>query len=145
MLDRRYPARPFCGVGVVVLKGDAVLLVRRAREPRKGDWSIPGGMQHVGETVAEAALREVKEETGLEVRLFDQLGVVDSLRRDDTGRVEYHYTLIEFGADWVSGDPVAQDDVDRAEWVPVGELGKYDLWSETARYIALAIERRKAK
>lgn len=144
MLDRRYPSRPFCGVGVVVLKDDAVLLVRRGREPRKGDWSIPGGLQHVGETVAEAAAREVKEETGVDVRLFAQLGVVDSVRHDRDGRIEYHYTLIEFGAEWVAGEAIPADDVDRAVWVPLSEIGQYNLWSETARYIALAAERRKA-
>jgi len=138
MMNRQYPDRPFCGVGVVVWRGDQVLLVRRGRAPRKGDWSIPGGLQELGETVGETALREVLEETGLTVRLTDQLGVVDSVRRDDAGRVEYHYTLIEFAAEWVSGDPVPNDDVDRALWVSPGELDGYALWAETRRIIALS-------
>lgn len=138
MTNRQYPDRPFCGVGVVVWRGDQVLLVRRGRAPRKGDWSIPGGLQELGETVGETALREVLEETGLTVRLTDQLGVVDSVRRDDAGRVEYHYTLIEFAAEWVSGEPVANDDVDRALWVSVDELDAYALWTETRRIIALS-------
>jgi len=136
MTNRQYPDRPFCGVGVVVWRGDQVLLVRRGRAPRKGDWSIPGGLQELGETVGETALREVLEETGLTVRLTDQLGVVDSVRRDDAGRVEYHYTLIEFAAEWISGEPAASDDVDRALWVPVDELDAYALWTETRRIIA---------
>ena len=138
MTNRQYPDRPFCGVGVVVWRGDQVLLVRRGRAPRKGDWSIPGGLQELGETVGETALREVLEETGLTVRLTDQLGVVDSVRRDDAGRVEYHYTLIEFAAEWVSGEPMANDDVDRALWVSVDELDAYALWTETRRIIALS-------
>ena len=138
MMNRQYPDRPFCGVGVVVWRGDQVLLVRRGRAPRKGDWSIPGGLQELGETVGETALREVLEETGLTVRLTDQLGVVDSVRRDDAGRVEYHYTLIEFAAEWVSGEPMANDDVDRALWVPMDELDAYALWTETQRIIALS-------
>ncbi|MGE0095825.1 MAG: NUDIX hydrolase [Alphaproteobacteria bacterium] len=138
MTNRQYPDRPFCGVGVVVWRGDQVLLVRRGRAPRKGDWSIPGGLQELGETVGETALREVLEETGLTVRLTDQLGVVDSVRRDDAGRVEYHYTLIEFAAEWISGEPAASDDVDRALWVPVDELDAYALWTETRRIIALS-------
>ncbi len=138
MTNRQYPDRPFCGVGVVVWRGDQVLLVRRGRAPRKGDWSIPGGLQELGETVGETALREVLEETGLTVRLTDQLGVVDSVRRDDAGRVEYHYTLIEFAAEWVSGEPMANDDVDRALWVSVDELDAYALWTETQRIIALS-------
>ena len=138
MMNRQYPDRPFCGVGVVVWRGDQVLLVRRGRAPRKGDWSIPGGLQELGETVGETAVREVLEETGLTVRLTDQLGVVDSVRRDDAGRVEYHYTLIEFAAEWVSGEPAANDDVDRALWVSVDELDAYALWTETRRIIALS-------
>lgn len=138
MTNRQYPDRPFCGVGVVVWRGDQVLLVRRGRAPRKGDWSIPGGLQELGETVGETALREVLEETGLTVRLTDQLGVVDSVRRDEAGRVEYHYTLIEFAAEWVSGEPAASDDADRALWVPLDELDGYALWTETRRIIALS-------
>lgn len=143
MTNRQYPDRPFCGIGVVVWRGDDVLLVRRGRAPRKGDWSIPGGLQELGETVAETALREVLEETGVTVRLTDQLGVVDSVRRDDAGRVEYHYTLIEFAAEWVTGEPVPNDDVDRAQWVPLADLDRYALWDETRRIIALSQELRR--
>ena len=138
MTNRQYPDRPFCGVGIVVWRGDQVLLVRRGRAPRKGEWSIPGGLQELGETVGETALREVQEETGLTVRLTNQLGAVDLVRRDDTGRVEYHYTLIEFAAEWVSGEPVASDDVDRALWVSPDKLDAYTLWTETRRIIALS-------
>ncbi|MCX7354629.1 MAG: NUDIX hydrolase [Alphaproteobacteria bacterium] len=143
MTNRQYPDRPFCGVGVVVWRDDDVLLVRRGRAPRKGDWSIPGGLQELGETVAETALREVLEETGVTVRLTDQLGVVDSVRRDDSGRVEYHYTLIEFAAEWVAGEPAPNDDVDRAQWVALSDLDRYALWDETRRIIALSQERRR--
>ncbi|MFN0042579.1 MAG: NUDIX hydrolase [Alphaproteobacteria bacterium] len=141
-MNRRYPERPFVGVGVVVLKGGAVLLVRRARPPRQGEWSIPGGLQHVGEKLAAAALRELREETGIEARLTGELGVVDSLRHDDSGRVEYHYSLVEFAAQWVSGEPCPADDVDRAEWASIDDLDRYALWSETRRIIALALARR---
>ena len=141
-MNRRYPDRPFVGVGVVVLKDGAILLVRRARPPRQGEWSIPGGLQHIGETLAEAALRELREETGVEARLTGELGTVDSLRHDDVGRVEYHYSLVEFAAQWVSGEPRPADDVDRAEWAPIDDLDRYALWSETRRIIALALARR---
>ncbi len=141
-MNRRYPDRPFVGVGVVVLKDGAILLVRRARPPRQGEWSIPGGLQHIGETLAEAALRELREETGVEARLTGELGTVDSLRHDDVGRVEYHYSLVEFAAQWVSGEPRPADDVDRAEWAPIDDLDRYALWSETQRIIALALARR---
>ena len=93
--------------------------------------------------MAETALREVLEETGVTVRLTDQLGVVDSVRRDDSGRVEYHYTLIEFAAEWVAGEPAPNDDVDRAQWVALSDLDRYALWDETRRIIALSQERRR--
>ncbi|MFO0995387.1 MAG: NUDIX hydrolase [Alphaproteobacteria bacterium] len=141
-MDRRYPDRPFVGVGVVVWRDDRVLLVRRARPPRKGDWSIPGGLQHLGETVAEAARREVREETGLSIVLGEPLTVVDSVRHDDQGRVEYHYTLVDFSAEWAAGEAVAADDVDAAEWATLDDLARYGLWSETERIIRLSAARR---
>jgi ADP-ribose pyrophosphatase YjhB (NUDIX family) len=137
-MHRRYPSRPFVGVGVVCLKGDLVLLVRRGRPPRKGEWSIPGGLQHAGETLAEAALRELREETGVEARLLGELGTVDSIRRDGRGRVLYHYTLIDFAARWRKGEPQAADDAAEARFVPFAQLGRYGLWSETRRMIRLA-------
>ena len=102
-MKRSYPERPYVGVGVVVLRGDEVLLIQRGKPPKAGDWSIPGGAQHLGETVAEAALREVREETGLEVRLGEHLAVVDSIQRDAAGVVAFHYTLVDFAAYWVAG------------------------------------------
>ena len=141
-MERRYPKRPFSGVGVVIWRDGKVLLVRRGHEPRKGDWSIPGGLQHLGETVAEAALREVREETGLTVAIACQLGVVDSVGRDGDGRVEYHYTLTEFSAEWVAGEAVAADDVDAVQWAVLDDLARYHLWAETERIIRLAAERR---
>lgn len=144
-MERRYPDRPFVGVGVVVWRGEEVLLVRRGRPPRKGDWSIPGGLQHVGESVAEAAIREVREETGLTIALGEQVGVVDSVRHDAEGRVEYHYTLVEFSAEWVAGEAVAADDVDAAAWTALDDLARYGLWSETERIIRLAARLRAAR
>lgn len=143
-MNRDYPNRPFVGVGVVVLRGDEVLLVRRAKPPRQGHWSIPGGAQHVGETVAEAALREVREETGLDVELVDQIAVVDSIRRDDAGQVSFHFTLIDFVALWRGGEPVAGDDAAEAIWAPLARVGEYGMWAETERIIALARTRAAA-
>jgi ADP-ribose pyrophosphatase YjhB (NUDIX family) len=138
--------RPLVGVGVVVLKGAAgaerVLLIRRAKAPREGTWSLPGGRQRHGETVRAAAAREVREETGLEVEVMALLDVVDSLTRDTTGAVTYHYTLVDFLAEWRGGEVQAGDDAAEALWADPRALDSYDLWDETLRIIALALERR---
>jgi 8-oxo-dGTP diphosphatase len=139
-MSRSYPDRPYVGVGVVILRGPEVLLIQRAKPPKAGAWSIPGGAQHLGETVAEAALREVREETGLAVRLGERLAVVDSIQRDEAGKVAFHYTLIDFAAYWVAGEAVASDDAADVAWVRIDELHHHDLWDETVRIIRLAAD-----
>ncbi|MEQ9198335.1 MAG: NUDIX hydrolase, partial [Rhodospirillales bacterium] len=118
-----------------------VLLVRRGTPPRVGQWSIPGGGQELGETVAEAAVREVLEETGISITVKGLIDVVDLIRPsedpDRTG-IEFHYTLIDLAAVWLEGEPVAGDDVTEARWVPTNDLADYILWSETERIIRLA-------
>lgn len=135
---REYPDRPWVGVGIVVWKGDEILLVRRGRAPRKGEWSIPGGGQALGETVFEAAIREVMEETGLTVRPTAILTVVDSILRDAERRPQFHYTLVEISAEWVTGEAVAADDVDDVRWVLPAQAGDFVRWGETLRIIDLA-------
>lgn len=135
---RAYPARPHIGVGVVVWKDGKVLLIRRGKPPREGQWSLPGGRQKLGETVRETAAREVREETGLEVEIGGLIDVIDSLTRDGGGAVEYHYTLVDFAAAWVSGEAQAGTDAAEAVWADPGNLAPYDLWDETLRVIALS-------
>lgn len=135
MSDREYPAFPICGVGVVCFKDDLVLLVKRAKPPINWQWSIPGGRQELGETTREAGLRELLEETGVVARLLGLVDVIDTVREDAEGRVQFHYTLVDFAAEWVSGEPVADDDVSEACWVPIAEIGQHGLWSETVRVI----------
>jgi len=141
--ERRYPERPFVGVGVVVWRDQSVLLIERGRPPRQGQWSLPGGVQQLGETVFEAARREVREETGLEIEVVDIVAVVDSIQRDDQGGVRYHYTLVDVLAEWRGGEPRAQDDAADAAWAALDELERFDLWDETVRVIGLAAERRR--
>ena len=130
-----YPDRPLIGVGVIVLKDDRVLLIRRGKAPKKGTWSLPGGRQRLGETVREAARREVAEEAGVEVEILRLLDVVDSLTRDDDGRLAYHYTLIDFLAEWRGGALEALE----ATWADPSDLAPYGLWQETERLIAMAL------
>ena len=135
---REYPARPIVGVGVIVFRQDEVLLIRRGKPPDKGSLSLPGGGQDLGETLRQAAAREVMEETGLTVEITHLVDTVDIIRGDTAGRTKYHYTLIDFAAEWQSGEPVAGDDAAEAFWVPIAEIGDLALWSETERVIKKA-------
>jgi len=138
MSDREYPTRPIVGIGIVVIKGDSVLLVRRGKPPNIGAWTLPGGAQEVGETAEDAGRRELQEETGLEVGPMYFAATVDNIRRDENGRVRFHYTIIDFAARWVSGEPVADTDVTEAVWAKLDALDDYGLWSEAHRVIAIA-------
>lgn len=143
---RAYPDRPYVGVGVVVFRGDEVLLAQRGKFPRRFTWSIPGGAQEIGETVHDAALREVREETAVEIEIVGLIEVVDSIQRDDVGRVQFHYTLIDFVAEWRAGEAVAGDDVAAVQWVRLDALDAVGLRPVTREIIQRgdAIRQRKA-
>ncbi len=138
MSDREYPTRPIVGIGIVVLKGDRVLLVRRGKPPGLGTWTLPGGVQELDETAEQAARRELLEETGITVGRLHLAAVVDNIRRDPGGTVRYHYTIIDFAAAWLSGEPAPGSDVSEAAWVAPDRLVDYDIWSEAYRVIAIA-------
>ncbi len=131
---------PVPAVGVVCLRGDKVLLIRRGTPPRQGEWSLPGGRIEPGERAIDAGLRELREETGVEARITGLLDVVDGLF-PDAGR---HYVLVDYAAEWVSGEPVAGDDAMDARFVALDQVDGLIDWSETRRIIALAVERRGA-
>ena len=138
MNEREYPAQPWVGLGVVLLKPDAVLLVRRGKPPAAGRWSLPGGAQELGETAEAGARRELHEETGLHAGPLVLAANVDSIHRDGTGRVRFHYTILDFAARWIGGDPVPGGDASEAVFAPLDALGPYALWDEAHRVIALA-------
>lgn len=138
--SREYPSRPFVGVGVVVLKDDSVLLIRRGKPPRQGEWSLPGGSQHLGEKLAETAAREVREETGVEIEEPHFLEVIDAIIPDAEGIVRFHYTLVDFYARWRSGVPRADDDAAEAVWIPLAELESHDMWEKTREIIGKAVK-----
>lgn len=144
-MARSYPEQPLVGVGSVVWRGEHVLLIRRGQPPRQDEWSLPGGSQELGETVAEAARREVLEETGLDVTIHDVIAVVDLIDRDDDGRIRFHYTLIDVLAEWRAGEARAGDDAAEVAWATLDELPHYTLWSETEHIIRLSAERRKVQ
>ncbi len=136
-----YPNRPLVGVGVVVIKDGRVLLIRRGKPPRAGAWSLPGGRQRLGETVRAAARRELREETGVEAAVTELLDVVDSITRDDGGAIAYHYTLVDFLAEWRAGEVRAGGDAAEAIWAGVEDLDPFELWDETLRLIRLGLAR----
>lgn len=133
--SRQNPDRPIVGVGVVVWRDDRFLLVRRGKEPNKGQWSIPGGAQKLGETVYAAAAREVLEETGLTVDVRGLVDVVDGIMTGDEGEVIYHYTLVDVVALSPEGEPVAADDAEAVGWFKLEDLLQLQLWTETERII----------
>ncbi|MGI4942951.1 MAG: NUDIX hydrolase [Janthinobacterium lividum] len=136
--SREYPARPLVGIGVVVLRPGAVLLVRRGKQPAEGSWSLPGGAQELGETAEAAARRELAEETGLRVGPLRLVANVDSIHHDPAGRIRFHYTILDFAAFWTGGTPQAGSDVTDAVFAPFATLEAYGLWSEADRVIKLA-------
>ena len=134
---------PIIGVGVVIWKHDEFLLIQRGKEPRYGEWSIPGGRQEIGETLEETALREIREETGLEIRITNFLEVIDSIQRDHAGKISFHATLIDYSAEWVSGAPHPSSDAVDTAWHNLNELDNLPLWSETKRIIKKSAELRE--
>ncbi len=161
---REYPTHPICGVGVVVRKvaraplgvaGSAtrdhlprerggvrgsndLLLIRRGHAPRLGEWGLPGGAVELGESLREAARREVREECGIEIEVDQVIDAVDVMQRDDSGRLQFHYIVIDFVAAYVSGDLRAASDVTDARWVTPSDLEGYSLNPKTREVIAKA-------
>lgn len=123
---------PIPAVGVVCLRGDDVLLIRRGAPPRAGEWSLPGGRIEFGERAADAALRELREETGCEGEIVALIEVVDGLMEDR------HYLLIDYAVRWTVGEPRAGDDAQDARFFAPSELAALGMWSETLRVIEAA-------
>ncbi len=134
--------RPVPTVGVVCLKGDQVLLIKRGTPPRLGQWSLPGGRIEWGEAVDVAALRELKEETGVEAELTSLLDVVDGVFTSrETGETTRHYVMIDYAARWTGGEPVAGDDAADARFFTRDEAMAAVEWDETRRVIEQAFDR----
>jgi 8-oxo-dGTP diphosphatase len=140
-MKREYPDAPLVGVGAIIVEAGRVLLVKRGHAPLRGEWSIPGGVLEVGETVRQAAVREACEETGLTVEPSILLGVFDRVLRDENGRVRYHYVLVDFLCRRVAGDCCAAGDADEVRWFTPEEVKKLPLPKDTAEVIRLGFEK----
>jgi 8-oxo-dGTP diphosphatase len=127
VLSRQYPKKPVVGVGAVILDGDRILLEKRKNEPSKGKWSVPGGLVELGESMEQAVIREVKEETGLEVDESRLVDVVNYINLGEKGAVMYHYVIVDYLVTVNNGKPKAASDADALKWVPFNEVEEYDL------------------
>jgi 8-oxo-dGTP diphosphatase len=127
LVNRLYPKQPIVGVGALIICNGKVLLEKRKNEPGKGRWSIPGGLVELGESVQQTVIREVKEETGLDVESPEQVDVVDNVTRDEQGKIKYHFVIIDYFVKLRGGKLEAASDAEELRWVAFNEVEKYDL------------------
>ena len=138
--NREYPERPVVGVGGVVISGGRTLLIRRGGPPLEGQWSIPGGMLEVGETLIEGVRRELAEETGIEVRVLDLIEVFERINLDGSGKPKYHFVVLDYLCEAVRGEARAGSDVTDVAWASTEEFQKYLLTETATRVILKAFE-----
>jgi len=134
-MKRDYPDRPIVGVGAVIVENGRALVVRRATEPLKGEWSIPGGVVELGETLRQAAVREAKEETGLEVEAGEVLEVIDRIMPDPQQKIQYHYVLVDFLCRRISGEARSGADASELRWITPEELEGFPIAGSAAAVI----------
>ncbi|HXU15322.1 MAG TPA: NUDIX hydrolase [Terriglobales bacterium] len=138
-MQREHPKQPLIGVGALIVEKGCVVLIKRGKAPLLGEWSIPGGMLELGETLHQGAEREALEETGLVVRATELLGVFDRIVPDDDGNIVYHYVLIDFLCQLVSGKLHAGADAADAQWFTPETMAQLPLAEDTAGVIRAAL------
>ena len=139
--DRReYPDRPLAGVGGVVIAEGRALLIRRGSPPLEGQWSIPGGMLELGETLVEGVRRELAEETGIEVRVLELIEVFERIDLDAQSKPQYHFVILDYLCEMTGGELRAGSDVTDAAWASPSELAQYSLTPTATRVIRKAFE-----
>jgi mutator protein MutT len=142
---RRYPDRPLVGVGAVVVDDGRVLLVKRGHEPLRGEWSLPGGAVELGETLEDALRREVREETCLEIEVGPIVEVLDRIRYDPDGRVEFHYVLVDFACRKSGGALACASDAEQAVWADASDLATYGVADATVAVIEKGLARASSR
>jgi len=141
---RAYPDRPFLAVSAAIVREGRVLVVRRARAPASGMFTLPGGVVETGETLMQAVAREVREETAMEIEPVGLAGHREAIVRDATGRIERHFVILAFAARWSAGEPVLNAELDEARWVDPAELAGLPTTEGLAAIVAAALERLRA-
>jgi ADP-ribose pyrophosphatase YjhB (NUDIX family) len=122
---REYPEHPVVGVGAVVVRDGKALIVKRAHEPRKGEWSLPGGLLELGESLQDAVRREIKEETSLDIEVGPLIETFDRVHRDDHGKIRYHFVIVDYVCWPNGGEAVPGSDAEGVAWVSAGEIDDY--------------------
>lgn len=130
-----YPDHPRVAVGAVVFREGRVLLVRRGQAPAKDLWAIPGGSVEIGETLQQAAEREIREETGIRIRAARPIFIFDVIERDESESISFHYVIIDLSAEYVSGELSAGDDAVEARWVSAEEINSLAVNSTTLQLL----------
>jgi len=138
------PDRPCVGVGAVLIHEGRVLLIRRGKEPLRGRWVVPGGTVELGETLEQALVREIQEETGLVVRPLEVVAVFDRIQRD-ADRVDYHYVIVDYLCDYVAGEARAGSDAEAVALVAPAELATYDLPEKALEVVTDGFRRVEAR
>jgi mutator protein MutT len=141
---RIYPDRPFLAVSAAIIRDGKVLVARRARGPAFGLWTLPGGVVEAGETLEEALIREVREETGMMVEPVGLAGHREVVSRDAERRVERHFVILCFASRWIAGEPVLNEELGEARWMELGELGSLKTTDGLAAIVSTAFERVEA-
>lgn len=139
--NRDYATNPVVGVGGIVISNGRALLVRRGKPPHEGAWSIPGGVLELGETLDEGVRRELAEETGIGVRIIGLIEVFEKISRDDTGRVQYHFVVLDYLCAALGGEARAGSDASDVAWVAESELSQYSLTPGSLPVIQKAFQR----
>jgi len=137
---REYPEKPIVGVGGVVISDGRALLIKRGHPPLQGEWSIPGGTLELGETLLGGVERELLEETAIQVHVVDLIDVFERIFRDEAGRTQYHFVILDYLCEFISGEARAGSDVTDVAWVPQTDLERYSLTPTAMRVIGRAFE-----
>jgi len=139
-MAREYPEHPVVGVGAVVVRDGKALVIKRAHEPRKGEWSLPGGLLELGESLQDAVRREIKEETSLDVEVGPVIETFDRVHRDDQGKIRYHFVIVDFVSWTNGGEAKAGSDAEAVAWVTADQIDAYQINAHAKAVILKGLE-----